>query len=348
MSVKLRRRKRSGNKESLYLDIYHDGIRKFEHLNLFLTGDKIKNKETLRTAELIRAKREVDLNYEDHGLVSPNRKKENFVKFFEGIVNQLPKDRSSWQCTLVKLKNFTNDFISFNQITSEWLLNFQKYLLSEVSQITAWHYYSNIKFALNKAVRERIINNNPANLIKGIKKPETKREYLTEEEIKTIVSTKCSNLEVKNAFLFSCFTGLRLSDIINLKWENIVNDRIEYTQKKTRSVEYLPLTETAINILKKQKIQVNEKDNFIFHLPVKCNISANIKKWMENSNINKKISFHNARHTFATLSLNVGNDLYTVSKLLGHKDISTTQIYAKIIDSKKQEAVNKLPVINLG
>jgi integrase len=154
-------------------------------------------------------------------------------------------------------------------------------------------------------------------------------------------NTHLGNNEVKDAFIFSCFTGLRYSDILNLKWQNIINNKIEFRQQKTGGVEYLPLSQTAKKILE-TKLPYR-KDEFVFHLPQKPVIWEHIKNWVKKAEINKRVSFHTARHTFATLSLTMGTDLYTVSKLLGHKSISTTQVYAKIVDAKKVEAINKLP-----
>lgn len=346
MSVKLRRRKREGNRYSLYLDTYHNGKRRNEHLGLFIKNGDPNNKATLEIAEKRRAERELELQYDSFGYVSDKKRKGNFVEYFEKLVNERPADRTSWQCTLLKLKSFTKGQIQFNQITTKWLEDIQKFILSEVSPITAWHYYSNIKYALNKAYREKIISFNPTQLVKSIKKPESKREYLTLEEVKKLVDTKCSNKEVKEAFLFSCFTGLRYSDVIHLKWENIVNDKLEFKQQKTGGVEYLPISQTAKDILS-NKTKSETKSALIFNPPTKEGMFRSIKNWVKAAEIDKRVSFHTARHTFATLALTQGVDLYTVSKLLGHKDIATTQVYAKIVDQKKENAVNMLPQLSL-
>ena len=348
MSVKLRKRKRSNNNYSLYLDIYHDGQRKTEYLGLYLTEDKISNKSTQQLAENIRAKRQLELQNQSYGFTSETRRKENFVIYFERLVKQRPADRSSWTCTLKILKTFTAGSIAFQNITPEWLDDLKKQLLEQVSQITAWHYYSNIKYALNKAVKEKIIHSNPCQLVENIKKPETKREYLVFDEVQKLMNTKCGNEEVKDAFIFCCFTGLRFSDVKNLVWKNIKDNKIQFTQKKTSIIQYLPLSKTAQSIIDKRKDKaIQTEENIIFNLPTKVVCWEHIKNWVKAAKIEKRVSFHTARHTFATLSLTYGTDLYTVSKLLGHKDISTTQIYAKIIDKKLEEAVNNLPQINI-
>lgn len=345
MSVKLRKRKRSGDKYSLFLDIYSNGKRKFEYLNLFLEGNKSLDRVTLELAESQRAKRQIELQYESLDFISPSRKKDNFVEYFQKLVKERPEDRSSWACTLKKITDFTGGTIRFIDIDDKWLEGFKQYLIKDpkLKQITAYHYYSNLKYSLNRAVKEKIISTNPCNMVNNIKKPDTKREYLTLDEIVLLMNTELGNKEVKDAFLFSCFSGLRYSDIRNLKWENIRANTIEYTQKKTKSVEYLPLSKTALNILNLRKSDKIKSEELIFTLPAKPVIWQHIQNWVKDAKIAKHVSFHTARHTFATLSLTQGIDLYTVSKLLGHKDISTTQVYAKIIDQKKQEAIDKLP-----
>lgn len=347
MSVKLRKRKRASGNYSLYLDVYHAGKRQNEFLNLYLTNDRTENKEILNLAESIRAKRQLELQNEQHGFVSSFKKQANFVDYFDSLVKERPSDRSSWQCTLSKLKTFTSGYIQFSSLNDVWLKSFQDFLLNEVSQNTAWHYYSNIKYSLNRAVKEKIIAVNPASFVQNIKKPDIKKEFLTFEEVKTLAETKCSSEEVKQAFLFSCFTGLRLSDVTNLKFSDINNDTIDYRQKKTKRNEYLPLSSTAKSIIQSRKQNHTEPEQLVFRLQTKSIVASHMRRWVKESKIKKRISFHSARHTFATLSLTNGVDLYTVSKLLGHKDITTTQVYAKIIDSKKMEAVDKLPSLNL-
>lgn len=349
MNVILRRKKISKGRFSLYLDIYHNGKRSYQFLKLYLTKDKELNKEVLQLAEKVRARYLIDIQTTSYGFIPDFKKHSNFVDYFEKVVQELPKDRSSLQCTLRHLKIFTQNKIAFAEINEIWLEDFKKYLISQVAQTTAHHYFANIKTVLNKALREKIININPCNSIPGIKLPSIQRNYLELNEIEKLISVNCNNKEVKKCFLFSCFTGLRYSDIRNLKWENIKGDQIEYRQKKTNNVEYLPLSITAKNILLsciKDNI-IPHPSTKVFSIPTKGITSVHIKTWVQNAGITKKISFHSSRHTFATLSLTQGIDLYTVSKLLGHSNIATTQIYAKIVDQKKKEAIEKLPVVNI-
>lgn len=350
MSVVLRRKKLKNGDHSLYLDIYHNGKRHYEFLSLQLTEDKKSNRETLALAESIRSKRIVELFNDEHGFMNKFKQKANFVEYFEKLVNDRPADRPTWHNMLLKLKTFTNGTVRFDEIDADWLKGLQRFLLDEVSDVTAFHYYANLKCALGQAVKDKIILHNPCLSVKSLKKPEVKKEYLELFEIETLAATRCPNNEVKRAFLFSCFTGLRLSDITNLKYGNIKRERIEFRQRKTKHLQYLPLSQTALKILY-DNIEtgiIPHPEKNVFKLPVKSNISLNIQKWLAKAGIKKRITFHSARHTFATLSLTFGADLYTVSKLLGHKNIETTQVYAKIIDEKQKKAMDLLPNLEIS
>ncbi|MBR4973135.1 MAG: site-specific integrase [Clostridia bacterium] len=210
---------------------------------------------------------------------------------------------------------------------------------------TQHNYYRCFTGALNAAVRAEIISSNPFDKIASVDKikvPESTREYLTIDEIKKLIATDCKREIIKNAFLFSCFCGLRISDISAITWKQITQDgeqmRLQLQMQKTKEPLYLPISEQA------QKFMPNRGtasiDSKIFNLPTGQCCNDNIDKWAKAAGITKKVTFHVARHTFATMMLTLGADLYTTSKLLGHADIETTQIYAKIVNAKKDEAVN--------
>jgi len=150
---------------------------------------------------------------------------------------------------------------------------------------------------------------------------------------------------VRRAFLFSCLTGLRRSDIERLTWGDVQQQgdfvRIVFRQKKTRGQEYLDITPQAVAYMGERQAE----DVRVFPLPDVKYANAHVKTWAQAAGIEKHITFHCARHTFAVLMLDIGTDIYTVSKLLGHREISTTQIYAKVLDKNKQAAVLKIPQI---
>ena len=148
--------------------------------------------------------------------------------------------------------------------------------------------------------------------------------------------------DIKNAYLFSCFCGLRISDIMLLKWKNIIKDRGAYTleivMKKTKDPIYLPLSDQALKWLPSQSGKTAEDK--VFYIPLFNYVNPALAEWAKKAGLNKHMTFHTARHTFATMMLTLGADLYTVSKLLGHSDVKITQVYAKIVNQKKNDAVN--------
>ena len=146
-------------------------------------------------------------------------------------------------------------------------------------------------------------------------------------------------------FLFGCFTGLSLANLETLTYEQIEGESVKFFRTKTEKWIYFPLNKTALSLIGNT---VNkEPSSRIFNTPQRRHASRLLKKWGKQAGIKKNMHYHIARHTFATLSLTSGADLYTVSKLIGHKNLSTTQIYAKVIDSVKRQAVNNLPQLEL-
>ena len=163
-------------------------------------------------------------------------------------------------------------------------------------------------------------------------------------EIRTLSETPCDHTTTKRMFLFSCLTGLRRSDIVRLTWQNVQQQgdftRIIFKQKKTSGQEYLDITPQAA-VLMGARGESNEPIFKNVYTP--SNTNQVIKRWIRRAGIQKNITFHCARHTFAVMMLDLEIDIYTVSKLLGHRDLSTTQIYAKILDKNKQAAISRIP-----
>ena len=177
-----------------------------------------------------------------------------------------------------------------------------------------------------------------------VKKPESKRQFLTIEEVKLLIATECRNKTVKQAYLFSCYCGLRLSGMETLCWKDIIcNDgryMIATVQQKTSTPIYTPLSQNAVKWLPERKPDNNDETLVFAELPSRPTTNKILKQWVEKAGIDKKITYHTSRHTFGTMMMTVGADLYTTCKLMGHADVRTTQIYAKIVDSKKIEAVD--------
>lgn len=372
--IRLRKRKTRTGLVSLYLDIYINGQRSYEYLKLYLIpeknrDDKRKNQETLKLAEAIRAKRVVELQNQEFGFKSPYQEESNFYEYYIAMCKARFNTESmgnwgNWNSCLKHLLRFDPNLKKrkWKDIDRYFVQGFKDYLENEayawsederdrnkerrLSRNSKLSYFNKLRACCNQAYEERIIQYNPIRGIEGFKPEEGKRMYLTIEEVRRLVNTPCYYPSVKKAFLFSCLTGLRRSDIERLTWGDVYEQgnfvRIIFTQKKTCGLEYLDLAPEAVELMGERKA-ASEKVFEFFHSP-SCTNDC-LREWCMKAGIAKHISFHCGRHTFATMMLDLGTDLYTVSKLLGHREIGTTQIYAKVMDKNKQAAVSAIPSI---
>ncbi|MBV7533044.1 site-specific integrase [Chitinophaga sp. sic0106] len=354
-------------KTSLYL-AYHYGTnqpREYEFLNLYLYEkprtqiEKDHNKETAKLAELIRSKKILLAQSSQHGFISPIVGKTSFLEFFKKVMDT-KKDsegnRGCWDSAYKHLLSFSNGKdIIMDQVNEVFLERFKEYLLTTkarrgnkervLATNTALSYYTKVKAAVKEAHIKKLLHENPVTRVKGIKAAETHRQFLIWEELKMLVKTDCEVSILKQAFLFSALTGLRFSDVQALLWDNIKYSEaggwsIQFTQKKTKGAETLPISEQAVRLIGERK---SDSEKVFEGLQYSAWHNLKLREWVNAAGINKKITFHCARHSFATLQLTNGTDIYTVSKLLGHKNLKTTEIYGKVIDKRKIEAANKIP-----
>ena len=272
----------------------------------------------------------------------------------------------NWRSCLKYLEMYCDEKTTFHDVTPEFIKGFKNFLntvekdthkrsvraerdaFRPLSQNSKVSYFNKLRACINQAFEDHIIAVNPMRGIEGFKTAEVKRDYLTLEEIRTLANTPCRYPCLKRSFMFSCLTGLRKSDIQKLTWGEIRKQgeftRIVFKQKKTGGQEYLDITPQAEQYLGER----GESDQLVFSgFSYSAYTSLELRRWCMAAGIDKEITFHCARHTFAVLMLDLGADIYTVSKLLGHKELSTTQIYAKVLDKRKQEAVNLIPDIEL-
>lgn len=337
-----------------YLDIYHNGMRKWESTGLKASTNKTEQKEILRLLEVMRSKKLRQLKEIELGGVDLINSKKTLYQYTLEKAEKTKTNRT-FKNLLIYLESFpSGEVITLDSITTVWADNFKTYLLkdSELSQSTASLYFSALKTILNTAVRENLITKNPASVIKGIPFAETEKIYLTPQEIQRLADTPINGklgAEVKKAFLFACFTGLRISDLKNLTWGDIERNplQIKKRQQKTKRFVYIPLNNNAWELIKTDSI--HKHDEFIFsRLGDKyVNASYYFRLWAKNAGVEKEFRWHTARHTFATLSLESGADFFTVSKLLGHSKTAMTAVYTQATDKLKREAVNLLPEIDL-
>lgn len=372
MNVHLRQRKQTkSGRISLYLEIYKgtsilpDGrpkiLREYEYLNLYLKSnpttsvDKQSNKDTLDLAKSIKAKRELEIKNGQYGFNSGKNLNANFIDYFQHIADKRLQSKGNyenWNSTIKHLKSFAGGHVTFKEVTPTFCENFKIYLTDEaktkseknLSSSSVSSYFNKFRACLKTAVKDKIILSNPAEGITNPKAVDNVREYLTFEELKTLAKTECRYDVLKKAFLFSCLTGLRWSDIHKLKWSEVQNtgdgSRIVFHQQKTKGLQYLDLSDQARAYLGQAGLP---DDRVFLGLRYSAYMNVALLQWVLKAGITKNITFHCGRHTFAVMQLTLGTDIYTLSKLLGHSELKTTEIYAKIIDQKKKEAVNRIP-----
>ncbi|WP_131537424.1 site-specific integrase [Pedobacter nototheniae] len=161
------------------------------------------------------------------------------------------------------------------------------------------------------------------------------------EEFQLLAETPTDSELMKNAAMFSGLTGLRWSDVSTLKWSNIRGKtgsfEIQFSQEKTENIEVLPISDQAYSFIGNRA----SPEKLLFPELVYSRLKPFFTKWLATAEINKNITFHSFRHTFATLQLELGTDIYTVSKMLGHRVLKNTEVYAKIVDKTKRQAANK-------
>ncbi len=358
--VRLRTKKLANGSQSLYLDIYRFGKRTYEYLKMYLIPEtdynaKMQNQATLTAANAIKSKRIIELTNGEAGIETKERVYllDWMNTYKENQAKRGKKDGYQISKTISILKDYAGERVLMDQIDKTFCQNYLDYLQTEyrsnkgkrVTNFTLHTYYRVLNGALNAAVRAEIIKSNPFTKISNsdkIRLPESKRSYMTIEEVRALIATPMKNEEVKSAYLFSCFCGLRISDIIRLQWKDVFIDsgqcRLSVSMQKTKEPIYLPLSSEALKWMPERGNKTPE--DRVFDLPSPNMVNILIKPWAKAAGINKRFTFHTARHTFATMMLTLGADLYTTSKLLGHADVKMTQVYAKIINKKKDEAVN--------
>ena len=342
------------NRGKLYLDIFYNGRRKWESLGLTLPADKAQRAEVMRLAEICKSKREAQILSGEWGLIDPVSGKQTLIEYMNSIAAS--RGQNDFTHKAVKhLEDFPGGNITIGSVTEKWLEEFQEYLLKEtnLSKKTIAHYSGAVRYALRKAARDRIIPRNPAVGVKGVSVPESDKVYLTAPEIQALANIPLAGelgAEVKSAFLFGCYTGLRISDLKTLAWGDIQRDPplINKLQEKTEQKAFVPLHPVAWEIINDKRLHGYKEPVFPVLSKSKTNTNEYLKRWARKAKIEKNIGWHTARHTFAVLSLESGAEIYTLSKLLGHKNVKTTQVYAKATDKMKREAVNALPVITIG
>ena len=354
MSVTLREKKNKSY-TSLYIDIYENGKRTFITLDecRLIKGNtqaiRDANKQTKELAMQIRNKIALEIDSNRFDLNTYSKIKIDFIEFYENFCsNYIKKDKRVLMASFNKFNAFLKDTdrnsLNAKEVTESLVLEFKEYLEAKLKGETPTNYFKKFKKVITGALRDEIIKKNPIQDVTIRKNESIKKDILTFGEIQLLASTECNNNEVKRAFLFSCFTGLRYSDIIVLKAKDIQNRFLVIKQQKTQNKVSIPLNDNAYSLIESL---LNGSDKVIFNLPSHTACLKHLKNWTNKAGISKHITWHCARHTFATNIILFGSDVNSASALLGHSSFTYTQRYVREVDALKEKAVFNLPTIKL-
>lgn len=352
MAVLLKKRKNSDGTTSLYLILNYNGKRKYEFLNQckqFKVSnpiDRKNNKEKLELAKTILHTRSLEIENNNYDLTPKTKKWVDFIAYFENYNKSYgKKDIRVLQACLNKFKEFLKEenikSLNSNELDENLMINFKEYLEHTLKGTSPATYFKRFKKVLNQGVRDKILTVNPAANVTIKENEGIIKDILTFDEIRLLFNADCPNKEVKRAFLFSCLTGLRFCDINTLKWSNINNNVLKHIQAKTSSPVSINLNESAMVLLGTP----NDAIEHVFNLPSHTACLKNLKSWTKKAEINKKITWHCARHSFATNIIVYGADISSASALLGHNSYKYTQKYVRVVESLKERAVQNLPTL---
>lgn len=339
--------------------------RKKETLSLYLIApaktpiERQKNKEILALAKEIRAEREQELKADRTGKRLNTIKKINFLDFFQVYIdNYTKRDIRIMQGVFKRFKDFLllkhpvfATTLKPELLTKDMVIEFVEYLESRSKGEGARGYFQRFKKVVNYAIEKDIILKNPCTkVVCKVDEQVLRKDVLSIEESQALIATtyKEQNQDVRRAFIFCLYTGIRFCDVIELKYSNVdySNRNLSFEQSKTKghsinSGVVIPLNDSLLMLIGEKA----PKDDYIFNLPSHTMCLKTLRRWTARAGIDKHITWHCARHSFAVNILNSGANIKTVSSLLGHSGLKHTEKYTRAVDQLKEDAINSLPEI---
>ena len=359
--VTVRKRPIKNGQTSLYLDFYPPirnpktgRLSRREYLGFYIYTNPTEkfqqeyNRSMLQKAELVKCRRTESIINEEFGFLDRSKGQESFLDYFKMRMNE-STNKANWKAAYKHFKSYAGGECRFCDLSVAYCQKFLDYMLSDkckrndklMMSTTANNHFVKLKAALRMAYEDGHIKENIAKKLVKAKGHGNKRQYLTKEELFALSKAECKSDVLRRAGLFSCLTGLRLSDCILLSWENIKKSSdggwvLDITTKKTKTNAILPISDEALARC------CERREGQVFKRLTPNLVAAYLKDWIEAAGITKHITFHCFRHTFATLQLAGGTDIYTVSKLLTHSNLATTQVYAEVVSELKRDASERI------
>lgn len=340
-----------------------NGTRKQEATGLVLVDsnnpiDKESNKITREAIEKLKADRTAQLlsGKFDIERATTSKNKILLIDYIEKR-NESTQRAKKTQRGYLNLRKHIAEYtpnIKVSEVNRNWVVSFISQL-DGLKTSSKSLYCTLLSAIMRAAVKDKLILSNPVAELAADEKPKakkTKREYLTPEELEAVAAAFPQRSEYQREglrmFLFSCYTGLRFSDIAKIKYEEIKKDAsngkfyFDIEMQKTKEIVKGYLSKKALALIEEP---TNKKGLIFWGSAYLANANKCLKIAADAAGINKNISFHTARHTFAVNLLAGGMDIYSVSRLLGHTDIKTTQIYLEMMPKKQIEAADLIDKI---
>lgn len=373
IKVKLLKKTISGNRKSLYLDFYPAILHpekgkptRREFLKMYLFDkpknfiDKQHNNETVQIAEQIRQKRENQINkpeiytgYEKEQLEIKERGEQNFVEYFKILTDKRKATNyDNWASAYKYLEAFTKGNLRFADLNEKFCNEFKEYLLTtksnksikvNLAQNSAGSYFSKLKAALKQAYKDGYLFSDLDAKINCIKTKDTIKQTLTIEELNKLAKAECKHPLLKKFVLFSALTGIPYKEMQNLNWSQVETSvtfgyRVKMRRQKSKRGYYINISKQAYNLMGEQKEQTDKvfegiNDNYRYKY---------FQKWLVEVGIQKKMTFHDLRHTYGSLQIDSGTDIYTLQGNMGHSTIQQTMKYGKISDPRKRKAADNI------
>lgn len=313
-------------------------------------ADREQNKQKVQQAEQIAVARAAELEATGYNMVTDAGRKTIITTWMQAYVaTYTKKDKRNMQGALNRFISFLatpeqkKTGLTFGNLTALIIEEFQEYLESKSKGEGALSYYNRFKKMIKQAYKKRLLKENILELVERKAKGKAKkRDILLLEEITRLAATPITNLEIRRAFLFTCLAGRRWIEVKNLIWGQIdlKTKSLQLTQSKTDVDAYVPLNDSAIKLLG----AAGEKNALVFDLPTANGANKTVKAWLKRAGIEKKITWHNGRHSFGTNLIIADTDILTASKLLGHTSTKHTHRYVDSVREMKERATDKLNI----
>lgn len=360
--VTVRKRPIRNGQISLYLDFYpairnpkNGQLTRREYLGIYIYANPTEpfqeefNRSMMQKAELIKCRRVESIICEEFGFLDKSKTRMSFLDYLQEKTND--RKESKLNSCYSHFRAYCKGSCRFSDLSVPFVQGFLTYLLSDKCMVNGRHLMAStannlmnrLKPIIRMAHEDGYIKQDFGKKVVLAKENSPHREYLTYDELMMLVNTPCKIDVLKRASLFSCLTGLRISDILNLRWENIQLSSdggwvMHIVTQKTKTDAVLPLSEETLSLCGERG------EGKVFAGLSPYHLHSHLKDWVKSAGIEKHITFHCFRHTFATLQIAAGTDLYVVSKMLTHSDIGTTQIYAQVVNEQKRKASERISI----